>query len=241
MYNLLLVDDEPIILESLHDILARHFDFHVTAFEYSADAMQLLRAGKTDILVTDIKMPDYNGFELAEEAHRTNPHTRVVFITGYADFDYAYSAIKSRCDDYILKFNIESEIVDSFRKLLSLMGGETATAPATGDIDVLQLVKEYIKDHITEDLSLSKLADRVFYSPSYLSKIFKQSNGVTLSEFITETRIDKSKELLLETRHKVYEIAKQVGFESPIYYNRVFIKKTGVTPKKYRKMNASNQ
>ena len=233
MHNLLLVDDEPEIVEGLQDLLDRHFSFNISSTIRSAEAMDTLRAGQTDILVSDIKMPKYTGFDLAEEARRVNPDAKVIFLTGYAQFDYAYSAIKSGCDDYILKTNSDAEIVAAIQRLLDTM--EINPGESLADSDVLAYVKQYILDHIGGDLSLQKLAKVTYYNSSYLSRIFKQNTGVTLSEFIMEARINKAKVLLQKSRLKVYEVSQQVGFDTPIYFNRVFKKMTGSTPKDFKK------
>ena len=109
MYKILLVDDEPEILDYLHDILAQHFDgiLEITATSYSSDAMEIIKTSKVDILITDIKMPEHTGFDLVEAARNVNTEIKVAFLTGHAYFDYAHNAIKIGCDDYILKTNAE--------------------------------------------------------------------------------------------------------------------------------------
>ena len=237
MYKILLVDDEPEILDYLHDILAQHFagTLDVTATSYSGEAMDIINAGKIDILITDIKMPEYTGFDLAEAARGTNSDIKIVFLTGHAHFDYAHNAIKMGCDDYILKTNAESEIAASIGKMLDVMADVRETdAPEISDTETMEYVKTYILEHLGEDLSLQKLSDAVYYNPSYLSRIFKQSTGEALSDFIINARIDKAKKLLRETRLKIYEVSQQAGFESVIYFNRMLKKKTEVSPKVYR-------
>ena len=241
MYNLLLVDDEPEVLESLHDILTNNFNkaFNITTTSYSAEAIKVIKNGITDILVTDIKMPEYTGFDLANEIRRINSAAKVIFLTGFANFDYAYSAIKSGCDDYILKINAEKEIVASIYKLLDFIDIDYNGMLAHGERkideeDTMEHIKKYICEHISEDLSLQKLSDAMYYNPSYLSRIFRQQTGESLSNFIINERINEAKKLLQETRLKIYEVSQQVGIESPIYFNRIFKKKTGVSPKVYR-------
>jgi len=263
MYKILLVDDEPEIVESLHELLDRDFSFFIDSTVYSTEAMNIIKSSQIDILVSDIKMPQYNGFELAEEARRTNPDVRVIFLTGYAHFDYAYSAIKTGCDDYILKINAESEIVSAIKRLLDTMSQppydkqettsqppydkqETTSQPPydkqeTTDIDIVAYIMQYIKENISSDLSLQKLAEITYYNPSYLSRIFKQGSGVTLTQYIIDTRIDMAKTLLIDTQLKIYEISQQVGFETSIYFNRVFKKQVGSSPQNFRKMYAQSK
>ena len=73
------------------------------------------------------------------------------------------------------------------------------------------LVKSYIKAHLSEKINLESLADMVFLSPGYLSLIFKQSTGDTVSHYIISQRIDEAKRLLETTNMKVNQICEKVG------------------------------
>lgn len=95
-------------------------------------------------------------------------------------------------------------------------------------------VKQFIRDHIGGDLSLSNIADTVYHNPSYISRLFKQVTGTNISDFIITTKMEKAKELLANSRLKVQEIGSSVGFESPAYFTRVFRKVSGMTPQEFR-------
>ncbi|MUT68246.1 response regulator [Paenibacillus sp. NEAU-GSW1] len=99
---------------------------------------------------------------------------------------------------------------------------------------VIQKICSYIEEHIAEDLSLVRLADVISFNPSYLSRLFKQEQGVNLSEYIEETRIRKAKELLGMEEIKVAEVGARIGYESPQSFTRLFKKLTGITPQEYR-------
>lgn len=92
----------------------------------------------------------------------------------------------------------------------------------------------YIHEHYIEDLSLDKIARHIKISPTYLSRIFSQEHGKGIQEYLTELRIQKAKQLLAETDCKIYEIAANVGYQDAIYFNKLFKRRTGKTPKEYR-------
>ena len=97
-------------------------------------------------------------------------------------------------------------------------------------------MKQYIQEHYEEEIELGQLAAHVFLTPSYLSKYFKAETKQTITEFIMEIRMAKARELLnQESRLKTYEVGMKVGYSDPAYFNRVFKKAVGVTPKQYRK------
>lgn len=100
---------------------------------------------------------------------------------------------------------------------------------------VIETVKAYILQHYTEELELSKLAEAVYLTPSYLSKLFKTETGETITDFLISVRIDRAKELLRDrSALKTYEIGEKVGYADPAYFNKVFKKVVGCTPKEYR-------
>lgn len=99
---------------------------------------------------------------------------------------------------------------------------------------VIDQVENYISGHLSEDLSLTRLADMVHLNKTYLSKLYKQATGVGLSDYILEIRLTASKELLLRSQMKIQDITMLVGLESAAYFARLFRKATGMTPKEYR-------
>ncbi|MFD0961033.1 response regulator [Paenibacillus chungangensis] len=100
--------------------------------------------------------------------------------------------------------------------------------------DIIGRVHSYIHQYLHEELSLTKLAEIVYLSPPYLSRMYKQITGQGLLEYINEMRIQRGKLLLKQTDIKIQDIASEVGFESAPYFTRLFRKKTGMTPQEYR-------
>lgn len=105
MYSLMIVDDEEIILNGIRDAVTSSSLALKSVREASsgAEALKLLAKAPCDILLTDIRMPDMSGLEMAEQARRIWPETRVVFLTGYQDFEYARRALRLGSEDYLLK------------------------------------------------------------------------------------------------------------------------------------------
>lgn len=100
---------------------------------------------------------------------------------------------------------------------------------------VIETVKAFIDKHFKEELELNRLAETVFLTPSYLSKLFKTEMGETITDYIISVRIEQAKERLRQDNGlKTYEIGEQVGYPDPAYFNKVFKKIVGMTPKEYR-------
>lgn len=86
----------------------------------------------------------------------------------------------------------------------------------------IKLVKEYIAQNLGRPISLTSLANEVNYNASYLSRLFKSSTGMNLTSYITAMRMEKARELLLNTNKKIAEIAQELCFASPSYFNQAF-------------------
>lgn len=93
----------------------------------------------------------------------------------------------------------------------------------------------FIQNHYAEDITLDQIARKVDLSRTYVSGLFKKELGVNLTNYITNYRIEKAKELLRETNLKSYEIAEKVGFLDESYFSRSFKKVTGMSPNAYKR------
>ena len=98
----------------------------------------------------------------------------------------------------------------------------------------IQRVQKHIQENPGGDLSLSSLADMVYFNPKYLSRLFKQVTGVNLSDYILNVRLNKVRELLRDSTMKVHEIGEYIGYYSAPCFTRFFKKALGVTPQEYR-------
>ena len=98
---------------------------------------------------------------------------------------------------------------------------------------IVDSVKKYINDHISERLSLNEVAAVFGISPNYLSQLFGKYNETGFSEYINICKINESKKLLNEEKFKIYEVAEMLGFESAFYFSKVFKKVEGISPTEY--------
>lgn len=98
---------------------------------------------------------------------------------------------------------------------------------------IVSQVRSYIKEHVTERLSLNEVAAVFGISPNYLSQLFKKYNDIGYNDFVTQCKIDEAKKLLGNGDYKVYEAAEMLGFESAFYFSKVFKKVVGVPPTEY--------
>lgn len=90
----------------------------------SQKALEIFRFRLPDVVVSDVRMPKMTGIEMAEEMRKIKPDIHVLFLSGYEEFDYVYSAIKQDADDYILKTEGDEFIVKAMRKMIDLLESE---------------------------------------------------------------------------------------------------------------------
>jgi two-component system response regulator YesN len=105
MYRLLIVDDEPVIVNGLVQLFQGNKDFELDICKAysSGEALEIAKKTKLDILISDIRMPQKNGLQLVDEMVYYWPSCRVIFLTGYSEFNYVYEALKKNVENYILK------------------------------------------------------------------------------------------------------------------------------------------
>ena len=120
MYQVMIVDDEPMAASLIVNIIKRkysNFDIMGTAYD-GEEALELMeKKGEPDVLITDIQMPVMNGLKLVEETKKRYPEVLSVIVSGYQEFEYAKQAIAFGVCDYILKPIVPSE----FAKLAVIM------------------------------------------------------------------------------------------------------------------------
>ncbi|HKX60197.1 MAG TPA: helix-turn-helix domain-containing protein [Verrucomicrobiae bacterium] len=132
------------------------------------------------------------------------------------------------------KLDSVSCLLSIFAEHLSMKSNQMLVQAANAEPPVINRAKQFILEHHTEDLSLGQVAAAVHTSTFYFCKLFRKVTGTTFTEFVSRTRIEKAKNLLLNPNLRISEIAYEVGFQSLTHFNRVFKKVMGESPTEYR-------
>lgn len=148
------------------------------------------------------------------------------------------SAYKIRQDDLSIPSfsNREYSSIDIFNETLRIFDEIIISVGQIRDAannPLLTKVTDYLDRHYNENLSLESLASNFQISSYYMSRIVKLATNLTFSEYVTQVRVEKSKELLKIGNVSIKEIAFHVGFSSQHYFSRIFKKYTGMTPTEY--------
>lgn len=249
MFQLLIVDDEKLVADGLAQYIQwQEAGFSIAGVAYGADeALEIIRARRVDVLLTDIIMGEKNGIELIEEALRLNDGMKSVIVSGHEEFEYAKSAIRLGVYDYLVKPVDFEELLELFRKLGARMRREKSQP---GDVQqevpeaelqqeqseglIINTVKEYISQHYAEPITLQTLADIVYVHPTYLSILFKKKAGCNFKDYLAATRIEHAVQLLDDLSLRISDVGEMVGYDGPKHFSKVFKEIMGTTPKDYR-------
>ena len=123
MMSLLIVDDEVIIADSLSEMLQDAFTDSLVVYHCycAADAMALLESERVDILLTDINMPETSGLDLHSWAAQRWPFIKVIYLTGYSDFQYARQALHQQAFDFVLKSDGDERITETVQHAMDAL------------------------------------------------------------------------------------------------------------------------
>lgn len=129
-----------------------------------------------------------------------------------------------------------SEMFEKMYKIILQIHEDTPPLPIKQSETNIKKVKKYIEDNYSDPyLSLSAIADYVYLNASYLSTEFAKKENITISNYITNIRMEKAKQLLLHSEMRISEISTAVGYINSTYFSTSFRKATDYSPSDYRK------
>ena len=238
MLNVYIADDEVWITLGLKKLLERIDvdSFVVGTANNGLMAKEEIAMFRPDVIFTDIRMPGLSGLELLQAIPEVSPDSKVVIITGFAEFSYAKEAVQHHAFDYLLKPIKEEDLQRVMTAILKERGeAEDEEIKAPVNDKMIDSVVADIRDHYMEDISLTSLAAKYNVSMGSLSKMIKDHLQLNFSDYIASLRIQRAKELLSDETLSIQEIAEIVGYNDYFYFTKVFKKIEGISPSKYRK------
>jgi YesN/AraC family two-component response regulator len=232
MKKVLLVEDEDIIRRGLKKMIEQVIGGYTICGESpdGQDALALIERTQPDVLITDIKLETVSGLELIHNIRLQNKVLPIIIISGHADFLYAKTAINYGVSAYLLKPVNRIELMQALIKTCS---PEDDDSEKENDA-IIQKIKTIISRQLDKEISLRIISDKVGLNHQYLSALFKRRTGKNFSKYVTEKRIEKAKNLLLESNLKIYEISELSGYHSIKHFTNVFRTMEGCTPSEFK-------
>jgi signal transduction histidine kinase/DNA-binding response OmpR family regulator/streptogramin lyase len=247
---LLIADDQPDMVQYIKSRLQTKF--RIIVAENGVIAQDLALKDLPDLIISDVIMPEMNGFELCKrikEDHRTS-HIPIILLTAKADPESRISGLEIGADDYIQKpFDLDILIARCQNLILQrqklsrifkeeLLLNNRIVHLGNKDKNMIQNLIEYLENSIDDpDLTIDKICLKVGLSRSqFYRKILALTNQKP-TEFIRTIRLKKAAELIINDFGTISEIAYSVGFGNLPYFTKSFKKEYGMTPKDYKKQN----
>lgn len=244
MYRALIVEDEDLMREYLADNLSSFCAEWIAADTASdgQEAIEKLEKARFDGIITDIRMPVMDGLAMSKAIREQDPQIPILILTGYNEFDYARTAVRLNISDYLLKPIDEQELsaalsamaIQAGQKKQSV-GQQDGTEHANSNQEGLaQRAFTYIKEHYSEPISLTSVADEMGVAPAYLSTVFHREIGSGYSRTLLKIRMEEAARQLTSTTLQVQQIAQNVGFVSAKHFTHVFREYYKISPMEYR-------
>ncbi|MEJ9162291.1 response regulator transcription factor [Paenibacillus graminis] len=249
--TILVVDDEPRTRQGIRQTLELWAAgrYIVETADNGIDARERLLHGRVHLLITDVRMPEVSGLDLIRSLEGQVRKPVIIVISGYAEFDYVQQALRLGAVNYLLKPLDKEELVqvveaalkqeeeqqrrEKLEKLVDhkLMEIDPDTA---GMGEPVKEALAYVEQHLHEQLTMAEVAGRIHLNASYFSVLFKEQTGVPFSEYLSRLRIQRAKELLLQTSLPIVEIGERVGYRTDKYFIKVFKSLEDMSPSRYR-------
>ena len=240
--KIMIVDDEPKIRRGMKTLLEEQDGFEVIGiYDNAMSSLLDLDEKQPNVLITDIKMPEYSGLDLIEKIREKDKNLYIIILSGYGSFKYAQRAIRSGVYRYLTKPTNPRELISVLREIELKIEGVNRTVSKSEEKESVEVgnllirkALDYIELHYAEKIGLKTLSDALYISPNYFSDLFRRHMKVKFSDFLIEYRLKKACILLKKPEYKVSEISEMVGFRDSTYFSTVFKKTYNLTPLEYK-------
>lgn len=242
MFKAIIVDDEHLVIKAIK-ILGEweSLDVEIVGeFSNGSAALNFLQKNRVDIVLLDMCMPLMNGAQLLREIDQLASDIKVIAISAHSDFEYMIQAIRSKVIDYLQKPIDAQNLNEALSQaVLEIQEKNELVLVENEDYaEIIENIEKYLRKNFKQELSLKKISEEFFLSREYISRLFKKKYGVTIVDYISKLRINRSKVYLINSNDSIQEIAFNVGYSSGNYFSKVFTRIEKKSPTEYRNENA---
>lgn len=255
-YSLLIVEDKQDLREFLRNALKDKFK-KIYQAENGLVALEVIKQQQPDIIVSDVMMPQMNGYQLCKEIKENLniSHIPVILLTARADSESQMLGYKLGADAYLPKpFEMEmllsviqnqmrnrEYIKSRYRGNQFILSPQEATF-SNADEQFMIKLNEMIDQNLSQpDLDVKFLTAQMAMSRTSLYNKIKELTGMGANDYINRRRIDKAIILLTQSDMSITEISEQVGFTYQRYFSTLFKEMKGMTPSQFRAQHGSTQ
>ncbi|MBN2765293.1 MAG: response regulator [Paludibacteraceae bacterium] len=244
--NILLAEDNADLLELTYSFLSQYYV--VSKVTNGKEALAKLSEQNFDVVVSDIMMPEMDGYQLCEAIKTENQysHIPVVLLTAKTNVESKISGLEHGSDAYIEKpFSLEhlysqiENLIHSRQKLKELFAGTPLLAAveiavSKKDKAYIDKLNEEIEKHMLDvNFSIDTLAEVMNMSRSNFYRKIKSISGMSPNDYLKTIRLKKAAELLLSQEYRINEVYEQAGFSSSSYFAKCFKEQFGMLPREF--------
>jgi len=250
-YTILITEDDDEVRGFLERELSLHFKIRTAA--KGKDALRVLEEEEISLVVSDVMMPEMNGFELCRTIKSQLPfsHIPVILLTALTDERQRIFGITGGADDYIQKpfhtdyvkikiIHLLQERQKLRERLLEklrdnkLLLSEPEKVESIDDTFLRKFAEQIEAVYADPEYNVEKLSETLGLSRGHLHRKIKELTGTAPVEFLRTYRLNKATQLLRQNAYTVSEVAYRTGFSSPAYFSKCFKAVYGVTPTEYQ-------
>lgn len=250
-YTILITEDDDEVRCFLERELSLHFKIRTAA--NGKDALRVLEEEEISLVVSDVMMPEMNGFELCRTIKSQLPfsHIPVILLTALTDERQRIFGITGGADDYIQKpfhtdyvkikiIHLLQERQKLRERLLEklrdnkLLLSEPEKVESIDDTFLRKFAEQIEAVYADPEYNVEKLSETLGLSRGHLHRKIKELTGTAPVEFLRTYRLNKATQLLRQNAYTVSEVAYRTGFSSPAYFSKCFKAVYGVTPTEYQ-------
>ena len=250
-YTILITEDDDEVRGFLERELSLHFKIRTAA--NGKDALRVLEEEEISLVVSDVMMPEMNGFELCRtiKSQLLFSHIPVILLTALTDERQRIFGITGGADDYIQKpfhtdyvkikiIHLLQERQKLRERLLEklrdnkLLLSEPEKVESIDDAFLRKFAEQIEAVYADPEYNVEKLSETLGLSRGHLHRKIKELTGTAPVEFLRTYRLNKATQLLRQNAYTVSEVAYRTGFSSPAYFSKCFKAVYGATPTEYQ-------
>ena len=243
--SLLIVEDNPDLLMLMHQLMSTYYNIYIARNGF--EALDMIRNKQIDLIISDIMMPEMDGYELTKQL-KDDPdyaHLPIILLTAKREMDDEQRALLLGADDYLTKpfklkeLKIRVDNIIQNRKRVRIESKEELEEEEphelTPDELFLQRARQKVLDHLEDDdYDRDALASDMGASASTLYNKLRAIANVNVSTFIRGIRMDEAKRIATENPDiRISDLAYRVGFRDPRYFSTTFKKHFGMQPTEF--------
>ena len=248
-YKVLVVEDNPELLMLMQQLLKSYYRVYIA--HNGAEALKIVHDKEIDLIVSDVMMPEMDGYELTRtiKGDANYNHLPIILLTAKTQEEDEEEGLEAGADEFLtkpfrlkdLKLRIDN-IIENRKRMQTEFSQESAeetrqkvAKPLTPDEIFLNRVLEFVHQHLAdEDYDRDALAADMGASASTLYNKLRSITGMNVSAFIRDYRMKEARRMAEENPNlRVSDLAYSVGFHDPRYFSTCFKKQFGIQPKEF--------